>query len=344
MATRRNVPGIRQYDHPAGGWGALRATAKAVKEQMGVVDAPLTLFRTNKPDGFDCPGCAWPDKEHTSTFQFCENGAKAVTWEATKKRVTAEFFAEHTVRELLQQSDYELENHGRLTHPMAYDPASDTYQPIAWDAAFARIGEVLRALPDPNMAEFYTSGRASNEAAFLFNIFAREFGTNNFPDCSNMCHEATSVGLPQTIGIGKGTVSLEDFDHCDLIIAMGHNPGTNHPRMMGTLHQCARRGVPIIVFNPLRERALERFADPQNPIEMVTLSSTPIASTYHQVKVGGDAAALKGVMKAIMDAAETNGDALDHDFIAEHTNGFAEFAADLRRTEWADIEQACGLV
>jgi anaerobic selenocysteine-containing dehydrogenase len=177
-----------------------------------------------------------------------------------------------------------------------------------------------------------------NEAAFLFNIFAREYGTNNFPDCSNMCHEATSVGLPKSIGIGKGTVSLEDFDHCELIIAMGHNPGTNHPRMMGTLHECSRRGVPIIVFNPLKERALERFADPQNPIEMGTFRSTPIASTYYQVKVGGDAAALKGIMKAIMDAAETNGDALDHGFIAEHTNGFAEFAAD-----WADIERACGL-
>lgn len=299
-----DVPGVHRYNAPAGGWGALWATARAVAEQMHVAEAPELLLRTNKPDGFDCPGCAWPDKEHTSTFQFCENGAKAVTWEATKKRVTPEFFATHTVTALLQQSDYELEDHGRITHPMAYDPASDTYKPLEWDAAFARIGEVLRGLPSPDMAEFYTSGRASNEAAFLFNIFAREFGTNNFPDCSNMCHEATSVGLPQTIGIGKGTVSLEDFDHCDLIIAMGHNPGTNHPRMMGTLHQCARRGVPIIVFNPLRERALERFADPQNPIEMVTLSSTPIASTYHQVKVGGDAAALKGVMKAILARAD----------------------------------------
>ena len=261
----RDVPGIHRYDAPAGGWGALWATARAVAEQMRVAEAPELLLRTNKPDGFDCPGCAWPDKEHTSTFQFCENGAKAVTWEATKKRVTPEFFATHTVTALLQQSDYELEDHGRITHPMAYDPASDTYKPLEWDAAFARIGEVLRGLPSPDMAEFYTSGRASNEAAFLFNIFAREFGTNNFPDCSNMCHEATSVGLPQAIGIGKGTVSLEDFDHCELIIAMGHNPGTNHPRMMGTLHECARRGVPIIVFNPLKERALERFADPAEP-------------------------------------------------------------------------------
>src|ERR1700722_11027297 len=184
----RDVPAVHRYDAPAGGWGALWATARAVAEQMHVAEAPALLVHTNKPDGFDCPGCAWPDKEHTSTFQFCENGAK---------RVTPEFFAEHTVTELLQQSDYELENHGRLTHPMAYDPTSDTYKPLEWDAAFARIGEVIRGLPPPDMAEFYTSGRASNEAAFLFNIFAREFGTNNFPDCSNMCHEATSVGLPQ---------------------------------------------------------------------------------------------------------------------------------------------------
>ncbi|MCB8882999.1 FdhF/YdeP family oxidoreductase [Acidisoma cellulosilytica] len=340
---KREVPGVHRYDAPAGGWGALKATAKAVVEQMHLAEAPLLLLHTNKPDGFDCPGCAWPDKDHTSTFQFCENGAKAVTWEATKKRVPPEFFASHTVSELLEWSDYQLENEGRITHPMAYDRGSDTYLPIDWDEAFARIGSVLRGLPDPNMAEFYTSGRASNEAAFLFNIFAREYGTNNFPDCSNMCHEATSVGLPKSIGVGKGTVSLEDFDHCELIIAMGHNPGTNHPRMMGTLHECARRHVPIIVFNPLKERALERFADPQDPIEMGTFRSTDIASTYYQVKVGGDAAALKGIMKSVLEMAETNDDALDHAFIAEHTNGFIDFAADLKSTDWVDIENACGL-
>jgi molybdopterin-dependent oxidoreductase alpha subunit len=346
MSDQRDVPGIKRYDSPAGGWGALEATAKAVRRQMETMEAPITLFRTNKPDGFDCPGCAWPDKEHTSTFQFCENGAKAVTWEATKKRVLPEFFAAHTVSALLERTDYALENEGRLTHPMAYDRASDTYKPISWDAAFARIGVVLRGLPDPNMAEFYTSGRASNEAAFLYQLFAREYGTNNFPDCSNMCHEATSVGLPQSIGIGKGTVSLDDFDHCELIIAMGHNPGTNHPRMMGTLHEVARRGVPIIVFNPLRERALERFADPQNAMEMVTFGSTSIASSYYQVKVGGDAAALKGIMKALiaLDAAAGPGSTvLDHEFIAVHTNGYDTFAADLRATSWSGIEAASGL-
>jgi len=343
MAQKREVPGIRPYNSPAGGWGALKATANAVRLQMDVTEAPGLLLRTNKPTGFDCPGCAWPDKEHTSTFQFCENGAKAVTWEATNKRVTPEFFAEHTVSELLTWSDYELENAGRLTHPMVYDHASDTYRPIAWEDAFARIGEVIRNQPDPDMVEFYTSGRASNEAAFLFQIFAREYGTNNFPDCSNMCHEATSVGLPQSIGIGKGTVSLDDFDECDLIISMGHNPGTNHPRMMGTLHECSRRGVPIIVFNPLKERALERFADPQDPIEMGTFSSTRIASSYYQVKIGGDAAALKGIMKAVLALAETSPDVLDHAFIAEHTTGFDALVADINQTEWADIERVSGL-
>ena len=346
MATRRKVPGIRQYTSAAGGWGALRATARAVRDQMDVDQAPLLLYRTNKPTGFDCPGCAWPDKEHTSTFQFCENGAKAVTWEATKKRVTNEFFAAHTVSALLGRTDYELENEGRLTHPMAYDRGSDTYQPISWDEAFARIGQFLRDMPDPNAVEFYTSGRASNEAAFLYQLFAREYGTNNFPDCSNMCHEATSVGLPLSIGIGKGTVSLEDFDHCELIIAMGHNPGTNHPRMMGTLHEVSRRGVPIIVFNPLRERALERFADPQNPVEMTTLGSTRIASSYYQVKVGGDAAALKGIMKALIaldDAAGAGSGILDHEFIAAHTHGFEALATDLRSADWSGIEATSGL-
>jgi len=313
---------------------------------MDVVEAPLLLYRTNKPAGFDCPGCAWPDKEHTSTFQFCENGAKAVTWEATKKRVTQEFFAGHKVSALLEWTDYELENQGRLTQPLVYDGATDTYQPIGWNEAFRHIGEVLRGLPDPNMVEFYTSGRASNEAAFLYQLFGREYGTNNFPDCSNMCHEATSVGLPMSIGIGKGTVSLDDFEHCDLIIAMGHNPGTNHPRMMGTLHEASRRGVPIIVFNPLRERALERFTDPQNPVEMASFGSTPIASSYYQVKVGGDAAALKGIMKALIaldDGAGPASAVLDHEFIAAHTNGFDAFATDLRAAEWLPIEAACGL-
>lgn len=341
-SKRRLVPGIRHYDGPAGGWGALKATAIAVRTQMDTFDAPATLLRTNQPDGFDCPGCAWPDKEHKSTFQFCENGAKAVTWEATSKRVTPAFLAENSVSSLLAKSDFELEGYGRLTHPLRYDRDSDTFQPVEWDEAFQRIGEVLRGL-EPDQVEFYTSGRASNEAAYLFQLFAREYGTNNFPDCSNMCHEATSVGLPRSIGIGKGTVSLDDFDKTELVISIGHNPGTNHPRMMGTLHELARRNVPIIVFNPLRERALERFADPQSVIEMATYGSTDIASTYYQVKAGGDAAALKGIAKHLLEMETERGDVLDHAFIAAHTQGFADFAADIAQTRWDDIERESGL-
>ena len=343
MTKRRNVPGIRPYDGPAGGWGALRATADAVRHQMETLAAPIVLMRTNQPTGFDCPGCAWPDKEHHSTFQFCENGAKAVTWEATTKRVTPAFFEERTVSSLLELSDYELEDFGRLTHPMVYDASSDKFKPVEWDVAFERIGAIMRACASPDQVEFYTSGRASNEAAYLFQLFAREFGTNNFPDCSNMCHEATSVGLPRSIGIGKGTVSLEDFDSAELIISMGHNPGTNHPRMMGTLHEAARRKVPIIVFNPVRERALERFADPQSILEMATFSSTNIASTYFQVRAGGDAAALKGIMKSLLELEAERGDVLDRDFIAAHTEGFDAAMTDLAATPWDDIVRESGL-
>ncbi|MFJ2458061.1 FdhF/YdeP family oxidoreductase [Pseudomonas helleri] len=343
MAIKRKVPGVRNYDGPAGGWGALKATATAVREQMDTLKAPLTLMRTNQPDGFDCPGCAWPDKEHKSTFQFCENGAKAVTWEATNKRVPPEFFAKHPIATLLKRTDYELEDLGRLTHPMVYDRATDTYQPVEWETAFARIGEILRGL-QPNQVEFYTSGRASNEAAYLWQLFARNLGTNNFPDCSNMCHEPTSVGLPRSIGMGKGSVSLDDFELCELVISIGHNPGTNHPRMMGTLHEISRRKVPIMVMNPLRERALERFADPQDMIEMATYGSTRIASTYLQVKAGGDAAAIKGVMKSLLEMEESVGQVLDYDFIEKHTNGFEALKADLLATEWPDIEFASGLL
>jgi len=342
MTKHREVPGIRKYEGHAGGWGALRATTDAVRMQMDTVKAPITLLRMNQPDGFDCPGCAWPDKEHRSTFQFCENGAKAVTWEATTRRVTPAFFANNTVSSLLRMSDYELEAMGRLTQPLVYDRATDTFRAVEWEAAFVRIGEVLRGL-SPGQVDFYTSGRTSNEAAYLYQLFAREYGSNNFPDCANMCHEATSVGLPQSIGIGKGTVSLDDFDRCELIISIGHNPGTNHPRMMGTLHECARRGVPILVFNPLREHALERFADPQDWVEMATYGSTRIASTYYQVTAGGDAAAIKGIMKSLLEMEAQQGNVLDREFIAAHTEGFDAFAADLQATPWADIEAAAGL-
>ncbi|MDP9995246.1 molybdopterin-dependent oxidoreductase alpha subunit [Variovorax boronicumulans] len=343
-----NIEGVRPYEHPAGGWDALGAVARAIRAQMTPLSGTRIMLENNQPDGFDCPGCAWPDPKHTSTFEFCENGAKAVTWEATRKRATPEVFLRHTVTELLGWSDHDIENLGRLTHPMVYDATTDHYVQIAWDEANTRIADALNALPSPHMAEFYTSGRTSNEAAFLYQLFVRAFGTNNFPDCSNMCHEATSVGLPKSIGIGKGTVTLEDFDHADLIISMGHNPGTNHPRMMTTLHAASRRGVPIVVFNPLRERALERFAAPQNPVEMVTLGSTDIASEYLQVRVGGDAAALKGVMKGVLaidaESLAVGGiGVLDRAFIASHTQGFEALVKDLEETAWADIERVSGL-
>jgi len=339
---------IHPYHHPAGGWGALKAVGEHLIEQHIPVKGAATLSCMNQPAGFDCPGCAWPDPKHTSSFEFCENGAKAVAWEATSKRCAPEFFAEHSIEELTGWSDYELEMVGRLTHPMAYDGASDHYIPVSKDEAFEIIGAHLKSLPDPNMAEFYTSGRTSNEAAFLYQLFVREYGTNNFPDCSNMCHEATSVGLPQSIGVGKGTVLLEDFDKADCIFIFGQNPGTNSPRMMTNLRDASRRGAAIISFNPFRERALERFQHPQSPVEMATLTSTKISSRLYQVRVGGDAAAIKGIMKVLVEADETaraNGqpEILDWTFIRKHTLGIEALANDLKATRWEDIERYSGL-
>jgi molybdopterin-dependent oxidoreductase alpha subunit len=344
----KDAPIFAPYNAPAGGWGALHATARALREQSVIVKGSSALLSMNQPKGFDCPGCAWPDPDHTSSFEFCENGAKAVAFELTKRRVTREFFAAHSVEELDQQSDYWLEQQGRLTEPMRYDGETDHYVPITWDEAFALIRRELNALDDPSQAEFYTSGRTSNEAAFVYQLFVRRFGTNNFPDCSNMCHEPTSVGLPESIGVGKGTVILEDFARTEAIFVIGQNPGTNSPRMLTELHRASRAGVPIVVFNPLRERALERFAAPQDPVEMGTFGETKIASEYCQVRVGGDIAAFKGVMKLVLEAHDKAlhvgaEPVLDLNFIAEHTHGFDAFAADLRATNWEHILRVSGL-
>lgn len=339
---------IRPYNAPAGGWGALKALGEHLVEQGIPIKGAVTLGRMNQPEGFDCPGCAWPDPKHTSSFEFCENGGKAVAWEATAKRCTPEFFAAHTVTELSSWSDFDLEMVGRLTHPMAYDAASDHYVPVGWDEAFATVARHLNGLPDPNMAEFYTSGRTSNEAAFLYQLFVREFGTNNFPDCSNMCHEATSVGLPHSLGVGKGTCLLSDFDKTDCIFIFGQNPGTNSPRMMTSLRNASRRGATIMSFNPFRERALERFQSPQSPVEMATLTSTPISAKLYQVRVGGDVAVVKGLMKVLMEAddaarADELPAVLDWDFIKGHTTGIEALTADLRATRWEDIVSQSGL-
>ena len=346
--SRKVIPGVHGYTRPAGGWGAIKAVGKALQDQTTLLDGGRALLHANQPEGFDCPGCAWPDPKHTSSFEFCENGAKAVAWEATSKRATPDLFARHTLTELRTWSDHRLEDAGRLTEPLAYDATTDRYLPIAWEAAFERIAGGLKALDHPGQAEFYASGRASNEAAFLYQLLGRRFGTNNFPDCSNMCHEPTSVGLPDSIGLGKGSVTLEDFDHADLILSFGHNPGTNHPRMMTTLREASRRGAAILVFNPLRERALERFASPQDAVEMATLGSTDIASGYYQLTVGGDAALVQGMMKALIawDAealAQGHEAILDHGFLREHTQGFDLLAAHLAALEWAQIEAGAGL-
>lgn len=339
---------VRHYPHPAAGWGALKNVAFQLVNQRIPAKGVITLLSQNQPDGFDCPGCAWPDKEHTSTFEFCENGVKAVAAEATAKRVTPEFFAKHTVAELMEWSDFKLEDQGRLTNPMRYDSATDKYVPLEWDEAFAMIGRQLNTLSHADQAVFYTSGRASNEAAFLYQLFGREFGTNNFPDCSNMCHESTSVGLPEMVGIGKGSVTLEDFEHTDTLLLFGHNPATNHPRMLGELRECARRGAKIVSINPLRERGLEKFADPQSIVEMVTFGGTRISEIYVQPKLGGDLAFVKGMIKCLIEwddqAIATGGKRiLDVDFLQQHTHGFDSFAADIRAESWEPILEESGV-
>jgi formate dehydrogenase major subunit len=257
--------------------------------------------------------------------------------------VTREFFAQHTVTELMAQSDYWLEMQGRLTEPMRYDPATDRYVPCDWEAAFALIGQHLRALDSPHAAEFYTSGRTPNEAAFLYSVFVREFGTNNFPDCSNMCHEPTSRGLPPAIGVGKGTVVLEDFEHAEAIFIIGQNTGTNSPRMMTNLVEARKRGVPIVAVNPMPERALIRFTEPQDVVQMATFSSTPIASEFVHVRIGGDLALLKGMMKVLFERDARGEDVLDHDFIREHTVGLDAIRDEVMTQDWSDIVRVSGV-
>mgnify|MGYP001105647873 FL=1 len=338
-----DAPRFKPYDHPAGGWGAAAATAKVLLEQSVVTKGSRALLSMNQPGGFKCPSCAFPDADCKKTLEFCENGAKALAHEATKFRVTRDFFAQHTVTELMEKSDYWLEMQGRLTEPMRYDAASDRYVPIGWDAAFALIGKHLRALESPDEAEFYTSGRTPNEAAFLYSIMVRQFGTNNFPDCSNMCHEPTSRGLPPAIGVGKGTVVLEDFEHAEAIFVIGQNTGTNSPRMMSNLVEARKRGVPIVAVNPMPERALIRFTEPQDIVQMATFGSTPIASEFVHIRIGGDLALIKGIMK-VMFEREAQGEAvLDHAFLAEHTAGMEAVRDEVMALDWRDIVEHAGI-
>ncbi|MEC5163206.1 MULTISPECIES: FdhF/YdeP family oxidoreductase [unclassified Janthinobacterium] len=339
---------VQVYNRPAGGWGALKSVAQQILQQGIPAKGARTLLSANQPDGFDCPGCAWPDADHTSTFEFCENGAKAIAAESTARRATPALIAQHTVQWLTQQSDHWLEGQGRLTEPMRYDRASDRYQAIGWDEAFALIAARLNALPTPDDAIFYTSGRTSNEAAFLYQLFVREFGTNNFPDCSNMCHEPSGYAMREAIGVGKGTVQLADFQLADALFIFGQNPGTNHPRMLGELRSAAKRGAAIVSFNPLRERGLEKFQNPQSGGEMLTGGSTAISSDYFQPKIGGDLAAVKGMIKCVLEAdaaAQAGGRAriVDVAFIAAHTANVDAFTADVLAEPWDVIVREAGL-
>ncbi|CAD5105873.1 FdhF/YdeP family oxidoreductase [Zestomonas carbonaria] len=338
--TRRFKP----YQGPAGGWGALRSVTRHWLESDNALKNIRTLLKTNQHGGFDCPGCAWGEAPDSGRVNFCENGAKAVNWEATQRRVDAGFFARHSVGALRGQSDYWLEYQGRLTEPMRYDPASDRYVPVSWDDAFALIARHLRALESPDQAEFYTSGRASNEAAYLYQLFVRAYGTNNFPDCSNMCHEASGVALGQSIGVGKGTVTFDDLHKADAIFVLGQNPGTNHPRMLEPLREAVARGARVVCVNPLRERGLERFQNPQHTIEMLGNRSKPTHTHYFRPALGGDMAVLRGMAKYLLQwEREAPGSVFDHAFIAEHTDGLDGYLAAVEASDWAGIEAQSGL-
>ncbi len=314
---------------PAGGPRAVRETARHLLRGPGVLRGASALRRMNREGGFDCPGCAWPADPHAGLLDFCENGAKALAHEATRRRADPDFFARHPVAALRERADAWLEARGRITHPMRRRPGASHFEPVSWDLAFERIGHHLGRLESPDQVVFYTSGRTSNEAAFLYQLFARRLGTNNLPDCSNLCHESSGRALLETLGSGKGTVSLQDFDRADAIFVIGQNPGSNHPRMLSALARARRRGARIVSINPLRERGLVAFAHPQEPAGLLGVG-TPLAELFCRVRVGGDIALLAAIMRELLDREQREpGKVLDRGFIAEHTEGFEAFEAQL---------------
>jgi molybdopterin-dependent oxidoreductase alpha subunit len=322
----------------AGGVPAIIATVKALSSEMGLVRGARTLLKVNQPGGVDCPGCAWPEPDRErSHFEFCENGAKHIADEATTKRVTPEFFQQWSVADLALQSDQWLGAQGRITHPMLMRRGATHYEPVSWDNAFELLASELNSLNYPDQAIFYTSGRASNEAAFLYQLFVRQFGTNNLPDCSNMCHESSGTALGETIGIGKGTVTLEDFDLAEAIFVIGQNPGTNHPRMLSALQRAKRNGCKLVHINPLPEVGMTRFKHPQQIMGLLG-SGTELADLFLQVKINGDVALLKGISKVVL-AHE----ALDRDFIERHTTGFEEFVGALEEVSFEEIVEQSGI-
>lgn len=347
MSKHSNELRIENPTMPAGGWGSVQEVSTILLHQRVPLKDSRLLLKQNKPDGYACVSCAWAKPANPHPFEFCESGAKATAWETTSKTIGADFFERHTVTELEAWDDHSLEDQGRLTVPLRYDPQTDKYREIAWDSAFAEIGALLRAM-DRKQVVFYSSGRASLETSYMYGLLARMYGNNNLPDSSNMCHESTSVGLQKTIGVPVGTVALDDFEQTDCIFFFGQNVGVNSPRMLHQLQEARRRGVPIITFNPLRERGLVSFTNPQSPAEMLTGAETAISTQYHQVKPGGDTAAIMGLCKAIFafdDATRVAGSqrVLDMAFLQEHTHGFAAFEAAVRACAWEAIERESGL-
>jgi molybdopterin-dependent oxidoreductase alpha subunit len=328
----------------AAGLPSILETGRHGLPAMGVARTVHTLRLINQKHGFDCPSCAWPDPDaERKVFEFCENGAKAVASEATRTRATPEFFAQHSIPDLLARSDLWLEKQGRITHPMLLERGALHYTPISWDAAFDLIAGELNALDSADEAAFYTSGRASNEAAFLYGLFARQLGTNNLPDCSNMCHESSGLGLTETIGVGKATIKIEDFSYADSIFIIGQNPGTCHPRMLTELEKAANNGCKIVSVNPLPETGLIRFKNPQNPLDLLG-AGTALACLFLPVRINGDVALLQGIMKSMLEADEASGGrVLAHDFIQRYTEGFEELAQSLREASWQQIIEESGV-
>ena len=331
------------YEGAAGGWGSLRGIGSTFAQEMSSPTALETLRHQNKTGGFMCVSCAWGKPKHPHAFEFCENGAKATLWELTSHRCPSAFFARHSVTQLRGWSDHDLEHEGRLTHPMRYDATTDHYVPCSWDEAFQGIAQSLQAI-DPKSAIFYASGRASLETSYLYALFARLYGHNNLPDSSNMCHETTSVALKKLIGSPVGTCVLEDFEECDAIFFFGQNTGTNSPRFLHPLQKAVERGCKIVTFNPIREKGLTAFINPQRPSQMLTGSETQISCQYHQLRAGGDIAAIMGLCKYVLAQDERRGGTLlDRAFIAEHCEGFDAFRALALATPWERIEQESGL-
>ena len=341
------LTGIKLEEIPTSsvGFKAIKSAISHITNEVGLVKGIGLLAKLNQKDGFDCPGCAWPDPDEKRAFlaEYCENGAKAVAEEATKNRVSPLFFTTHSVSELSELSDYEIGKKGRITHPVVLHEGKDHYEEISWEEAFKMIGDELNTLNSPDEAIFYTSGRTSNEAAFLYQLFVRQFGTNNLPDCSNMCHESSGAALTETLGIGKGSVTLDDFNHAELVIVMGQNPGTNHPRMLSALSETKKKGGKIITINPLPEVGLMRYNEPQNPIKWFG-KGQELTDIFLQVKINGDVALLKIIMKLLLEKEKENPNTIfDHDFIEKNTTGYDDFTKDLETSSIDELIPQTGI-